>query len=85
MDPVDGAARANAGFSTAAFAGLPTAARAILCTVCVVTGLFLVFCAVYGLRILAKLGKQRGNDDSRAYLPGGLTGILTGAVALCKV
>ena len=84
MDDSTARARAIDGYLSSAFAALPIAARGVLCTICILIGLFLTFGAVYGLRLLAKLGKQRGENESRAYTPGGLTGLVSGAVAICE-
>ena len=69
------------GHLTAIISTLPLVVRAIITTLCVVLGLYLLFGAVYGWLWLSKLGKERGNEESRPLVQGGLTGILVGAVA----
>ena len=74
-------ALASDGYLTSTISMLPLVVRAIVTTLCVVLGLYLLFGAVYGWRWLSKLGKERGNEESRPLIQGGLTGILVGAIA----
>ena len=73
------------GFLTSRLAQLPVAARAILCFIGVVAGLFLCFFAIYGQRWLSLAGRRKREDSenqsSRWFkFEGGLTGIVTGAI-----
>ena len=69
------------GYLTSTISTLPLVVRAIITTLCVVLGLYLLFGAVYGWLWLSKLGKERGNEESRPLVQGGLTGIFVGATA----